>query len=44
MRQPLAAVLEGPFTKTLTAGIGKPDLMLLRRPIDARKPTLGFVH
>ena len=44
LRQPLAAVFEGPFAKPLAAGIGKPDVMLLGRPVDARKPTLGFVH
>ena len=44
MRKSFAAVLEGPFTKTLTAGIGKPDIMLLRRPIDANKPALCFLH
>ena len=44
LRQPLAAMLEGPFAKALAAGIGKPDIMLLGRPVDARKPTLGFVH
>ena len=44
LRQPLAAMLEGAFAKALAAGIGKPDIMLLGRPVDARKPTLGFVH
>ena len=44
LRQPLAAVFEGPFAKPLAAGVGKPDVMLLGRPVDARKPTLDFVH
>ena len=42
--QPLAAVFKGPFAKALAVGIGKPEVMFLGRPIDARKPTLGFVH
>ena len=44
LRQPLAAVFEGPFAKPLAAGVGKPGVMLLGRPVDAREPTLGFVH
>ena len=44
LRQPFAAVCEGSFAKPLAAGVGKPDVMLLGRPVDARKPTLGFVH
>ena len=44
LRQPLAAVCEGPFAKSLTAGVGKPHVMLLGRPVDAHKPTLDFVH
>jgi hypothetical protein len=44
LRQPLAAVCEGPFAKPLATGIGKPDVVLLGRPIDAREPTLDFVH
>jgi hypothetical protein len=42
--EPRAAMLEGPLAKALAAGVGKPDVMLLGRPIDARKPTLGFMH
>ena len=42
--EPLAAMLEGPLAKPLAVGIGKPDVMLLGCPIDARKPTLGFMH
>jgi hypothetical protein len=42
--QSLAAVSEDPFAKPLAAGIGKPDVMLLGRPVDAPKPSLDFVH
>ena len=44
LRQPLAAVFEGPFAEALAAGIGKPDVMFLGGPIDACKPTLDFMH
>jgi hypothetical protein len=37
-------VFEGPFAKPLTAGIGKPDIVLLGRPVDARKPALVLMH
>ena len=39
LREPLAAVFKGPFAEALAAGIGKPDIVLLGRPVDARKPT-----
>src|SRR5262249_6152009 len=41
--EPFTAMCEGPFAKPLAIGVGKPDVMLLGRPVDAREPTLDFV-